>query len=167
MPFLPALVTVIGIGLQCKIEPGTLISQHGGGQQVLCDKGTALLNKIQWEREMAALPPKVSRGLQNYESELKQQLVDYSKFCEMGLHVEDSNFFTVTESDIVRIFCPSEYKRCHGWKHTGRCVNKLCRRLYPMYGRISDGMAIISAECIREDGLSFRLVEGNEDTASG
>ena len=162
MPFLPTLFTVIGIGLQCKIEHSAFISQHEDGQ-LLCDKERTLPTKSKWEREIAALPPKVSRGLQKYESELKQQLADYSKFCGMGLHVGDSTFFTLTERDIVRIFCPSEYKRCHGWKHTGRCVNKLCRRLYPMYGKISDGIAIMSAECIQEDDFSFSKIEGDED----
>ena len=162
MPFLPALFTVIGIGLQCKKESN--INAGPKGQQVVCNRDTTLLDAVQWEREMSSLPPKVSRGLWKYESEMKKHLADYSKFCGMGIHVGESHFLSVYEMDIAKIFCPSEYRRCHGWKHTGRCVKKLCRQLYPMYGRISDGIQIMEMECIQAD-FSVHF-DGNEDDAS-
>ena len=107
MPFLPALFTVIGIGLQCKKELSFIPGQQG--QHVMCSGVAALFNAVQWEREMSSLPLKVSRGLQKYEPELRQHLADYSKLCGMGLHdVARSNFLELSEVDIVQIFCPSE-----------------------------------------------------------
>ena len=168
MPFLPALLTVIGIGLQCKKEPGTMIYPQGEAQHVQCNLDTALLDAFQWEQGIASfavLPPKIFHGLQQYESELKSHLADYSKFCGIGRNVGESHYLYSFHEDIAKIFCPSEFMRCHGWKHTGRCVNKLCRRLYPLYEKVSDGIDIMETECIPGDFVVANL-EGNEADAS-
>lgn len=88
MPFLPSLFTVIGIGLQCHKEVDTIPGdQHR--QHVVCNEDTSLFDVLQWDREIAILPPKVSNELQKYESQLKMHLADYSKFCVIGIRGND------------------------------------------------------------------------------